>query len=203
MGDPSPSPSSLQFVEIASIAGQLSTVGKAVEFVEPFAFPQQFSLVFSLKIHFVYLTPYATGIVFTLDISFVRWWFAFIGESNENSSLIFLKSKCSRIWWLKTMSLYSSGSFSWRNSKQPHSSHKRAFRPLGAQPQQQQTNSSLQSNSFYGNSTLSNNSQSSSLFSHGPGQPGSTSLGFGSSSSLGAAIGSALGGFGASSKLHF
>ncbi|CAI5769418.1 pumilio homolog 2 isoform X15 [Podarcis lilfordi] len=77
------------------------------------------------------------------------------------------------------------------------------FRPLGAQPQpqQQQTNSSLQSNSFYGNNTLTNNSQSSSLFSHGPGQPGSTSLGFGSSSSLGAAIGSALGGFGASRGL--
>ncbi|XP_058035389.1 pumilio homolog 2 isoform X14 [Ahaetulla prasina] len=72
------------------------------------------------------------------------------------------------------------------------------FRPLGPQPQQQQqqTNNSLQSNSFYGNNTLTNNSQSSSLFSHGPGQPGNTSLGFGSSSSLGAAIGSALGGFG-------
>ncbi|XP_062429152.1 pumilio homolog 2 isoform X4 [Rhea pennata] len=74
------------------------------------------------------------------------------------------------------------------------------FRPLGAQPQQQQqqTNNSLQSNSFYGSNSLTNNSQSSSLFSHGPGQPGSTSLGFGSSSSLGAAIGSALGGFGSS-----
>ncbi|XP_061207202.1 pumilio homolog 2 isoform X5 [Neopsephotus bourkii] len=74
------------------------------------------------------------------------------------------------------------------------------FRPLGAQPQQQQqqTNSSLQSSSFYGSNSLTNNSQSSSLFSHGPGQPGSTSLGFGSSSSLGAAIGSALGGFGSS-----
>ncbi|XP_074919743.1 pumilio homolog 2 isoform X3 [Chelonoidis abingdonii] len=74
------------------------------------------------------------------------------------------------------------------------------FRPLGAQPQQpqQQTNSSLQSNSFYGSNSLTNNSQSSSLFSHGPGQPGSTSLGFGSSSSLGAALGSALGGFGSS-----
>ncbi|XP_057287741.1 pumilio homolog 2 isoform X5 [Pezoporus wallicus] len=74
------------------------------------------------------------------------------------------------------------------------------FRPLSAQPQQQQqqTNSSLQSNSFYGSNSLTNNSQSSSLFSHGPGQPGSTSLGFGSSSSLGAAIGSALGGFGSS-----
>ncbi|XP_069706722.1 pumilio homolog 2 isoform X5 [Phaenicophaeus curvirostris] len=77
------------------------------------------------------------------------------------------------------------------------------FRPLGAQPQQQQqqTNSSLQSSSFYGSSSLTNNSQSSSLFSHGPGQPGSTSLGFGSSSSLGAAIGSALGGFGSSGGL--
>ncbi|XP_074676225.1 pumilio homolog 2 isoform X6 [Strix aluco] len=77
------------------------------------------------------------------------------------------------------------------------------FRPLGAQPQQQQqqTNSSLQSNSFYGNNSLTSNSQSSSLFSHGPGQPGSTSLGFGSSSSLGAAIGSALGGFGSSGGL--
>ncbi|XP_071598114.1 pumilio homolog 2 isoform X8 [Heliangelus exortis] len=77
------------------------------------------------------------------------------------------------------------------------------FRPLGAQPQQQQqqTNSSLQSSSFYGSNSLTNNSQSSSLFSHGPGQPGSTSLGFGSSSSLGAAIGSALGGFGSSGGL--
>ncbi|XP_068253675.1 pumilio homolog 2 isoform X5 [Nyctibius grandis] len=77
------------------------------------------------------------------------------------------------------------------------------FRPLGAQPQQQQqqTNNSLQSNSFYGSNSLTNNSQSSSLFSHGPGQPGSTSLGFGSSSSLGAAIGSALGGFGSSGGL--
>ncbi|XP_063171088.1 pumilio homolog 2 isoform X5 [Candoia aspera] len=74
------------------------------------------------------------------------------------------------------------------------------FRPLGPQPQQQQqqTNNNLQSNSFYGNNTLTNTSQSSSLFSHGPGQPGNTSLGFGSSSSLGAAIGSALGGFGSS-----
>ncbi|XP_063171157.1 pumilio homolog 2 isoform X12 [Candoia aspera] len=77
------------------------------------------------------------------------------------------------------------------------------FRPLGPQPQQQQqqTNNNLQSNSFYGNNTLTNTSQSSSLFSHGPGQPGNTSLGFGSSSSLGAAIGSALGGFGSSGGL--
>ncbi|XP_058143647.1 pumilio homolog 2 isoform X4 [Dasypus novemcinctus] len=77
------------------------------------------------------------------------------------------------------------------------------FRPLGTQPpqqqqQQQQSSTSLQSNSFYGSSSLTNSSQSSSLFSHGPGQPGSTSLGFGSSSSLGAAIGSALSGFGSS-----
>ncbi|KAK1170331.1 hypothetical protein AOXY_G7153 [Acipenser oxyrinchus oxyrinchus] len=66
------------------------------------------------------------------------------------------------------------------------------------QQQQQQPNSNMQSNSFYGNNSLSNISQSSSLFSHGPGQPGNTSLGFGSSNSLGAAIGSALGGFGSS-----
>ncbi|XP_038607623.1 pumilio homolog 2 isoform X4 [Tachyglossus aculeatus] len=83
------------------------------------------------------------------------------------------------------------------------------FRPLGQPPpppqqqqQQQQPqpqpNSNLPSNSFYGSSSLTNSSQSSSLFSHGPGQPGSASLGFGSSSSLGAAIGSALGGFGSS-----
>ncbi|XP_030054675.1 pumilio homolog 2 isoform X2 [Microcaecilia unicolor] len=71
------------------------------------------------------------------------------------------------------------------------------FRPLGNQ-QQQQPNSSLQSNSFYGSSSLTNSSQSSSLFSHGPSQPGSTSLSFGSNNSLGAAIGSALGGFGSS-----
>ncbi|MEJ1287278.1 hypothetical protein NN561_018295 [Cricetulus griseus] len=66
------------------------------------------------------------------------------------------------------------------------------------QPQQQQPSSNLQSNSFYGSSSLTNSSQSSSLFSHGPGQPGSASLGFGSGSSLGAAIGSALSGFGSS-----
>ncbi|MGH0123705.1 UNVERIFIED_CONTAM: hypothetical protein FKN15_019408 [Acipenser sinensis] len=75
------------------------------------------------------------------------------------------------------------------------------FRPISSQQQQQQQqqqqpNSNMQSNSFYGNNSLSNISQSSSLFSHGPGQPGNTSLGFGSSNSLGAAIGSALGSFG-------
>ncbi|XP_023597525.1 pumilio homolog 2 isoform X6 [Trichechus manatus latirostris] len=77
------------------------------------------------------------------------------------------------------------------------------FRPIGTQPpqqqqQQQQPSTNLQSNSFYGSSSLSNSSQSTSLFSHGPGQPGSASLGFGSSGSLGAAIGSALSGFGSS-----
>ncbi|VTJ75964.1 Hypothetical predicted protein [Marmota monax] len=76
------------------------------------------------------------------------------------------------------------------------------FRPIGTQPpqqqQQQQPSTNLQSNSFYGSSSLTNSSQSSSLFSHGPGQPGNTSLGFGSGSSLGAAIGSALSGFGSS-----
>ncbi|XP_052601902.1 pumilio homolog 2 isoform X2 [Peromyscus californicus insignis] len=78
------------------------------------------------------------------------------------------------------------------------------FRPIGTQPPQQpqqpqqQPSSNLQSNSFYGSSSLTNSSQSSSLFSHGPGQPGSASLGFGSGSSLGAAIGSALSGFGSS-----
>ncbi|XP_006835320.1 PREDICTED: pumilio homolog 2 isoform X4 [Chrysochloris asiatica] len=77
------------------------------------------------------------------------------------------------------------------------------FRPIGTQPpqqqqQQQQPNTNLQSNSFYGSNSLNNSSQSTSLFSHGPGQPGSASLGFGSSSSLGAAIGSALSGFGSS-----
>ncbi|XP_006835319.1 PREDICTED: pumilio homolog 2 isoform X3 [Chrysochloris asiatica] len=80
------------------------------------------------------------------------------------------------------------------------------FRPIGTQPpqqqqQQQQPNTNLQSNSFYGSNSLNNSSQSTSLFSHGPGQPGSASLGFGSSSSLGAAIGSALSGFGSSGGL--
>ncbi|XP_006880712.1 PREDICTED: pumilio homolog 2 isoform X4 [Elephantulus edwardii] len=80
------------------------------------------------------------------------------------------------------------------------------FRPIGTQPpqqqqQQQQPSTNLQSSSFYGSSSLSNSSQSTSLFSHGPGQPGSASLGFGSSSSLGAAIGSALSGFGSSGGL--
>ncbi|XP_012902196.1 pumilio homolog 1 isoform X12 [Mustela nigripes] len=74
------------------------------------------------------------------------------------------------------------------------------FRPLGTQqpqPQpQQQPSNSLASSSFYGNNSLNSNSQSSSLFSQGSAQPANTSLGFGSSSSLGATLGSALGGFG-------
>lgn len=78
------------------------------------------------------------------------------------------------------------------------------FRPLGTQqpqpqPQQQPTNN-LASSSFYGNNSLSSNSQSSSLFSQGSAQPANNSLGFGSSSSLGATLGSALGGFGTAGK---
>ncbi|XP_018428388.1 PREDICTED: pumilio homolog 2 isoform X2 [Nanorana parkeri] len=76
------------------------------------------------------------------------------------------------------------------------------FRTMAPQQQQQQSqqNANLHSSSFYGNNSMTNNSQSSSLFSHGQGQPGNTSLGFSSSSnsSLGAAIGSAFGGFGSS-----
>ncbi|XP_071473673.1 pumilio homolog 1 isoform X10 [Marmota flaviventris] len=79
------------------------------------------------------------------------------------------------------------------------------FRPLGTQqpqPQpQQQPSNNLASSSFYGNNTLSSNSQSSSLFSQGSAQPANTSLGFGSSSSLGATLGSALGGFGTAGGL--
>ncbi|XP_036302528.1 pumilio homolog 1 isoform X8 [Pipistrellus kuhlii] len=79
------------------------------------------------------------------------------------------------------------------------------FRPLGTQqpqPQpQQQPNNSLASSSFYGNNSLSSNSQSTSLFSQGSAQPANTSLGFGSSNSLGATLGSALGGFGTAGGL--
>ncbi|XP_013375048.1 PREDICTED: pumilio homolog 1 isoform X7 [Chinchilla lanigera] len=79
------------------------------------------------------------------------------------------------------------------------------FRPLGTQqpqPQpQQQPNNNLASSSFYGNNSLSSNSQSSSLFSQGSAQPANTSLGFGSSSSLGPTLGSALGGFGTAGGL--
>uniref|UniRef100_A0A4W3KAX2 Pumilio RNA-binding family member 1 n=1 Tax=Callorhinchus milii TaxID=7868 RepID=A0A4W3KAX2_CALMI len=81
-----------------------------------------------------------------------------------------------------------------------------SFRQLGnqqpqQQQQQQQPNNSLPSSSFYGNNSLSSTSQSNSLFSQGSGQPGSTSLGFGSTSSLGATLGSALGGFGSAGGL--
>ncbi|XP_063449479.1 pumilio homolog 1 isoform X31 [Pan paniscus] len=70
------------------------------------------------------------------------------------------------------------------------------------QPQpQQQPNNNLASSSFYGNNSLNSNSQSSSLFSQGSAQPANTSLGFGSSSSLGATLGSALGGFGTAGGL--
>ncbi|XP_062959957.1 pumilio homolog 1 isoform X8 [Cynocephalus volans] len=79
------------------------------------------------------------------------------------------------------------------------------FRPLGTQqpqPQpQQQPSNNLASSSFYGNNSLSSNSQSSSLFSQGSAQPANTSLGFGSNSSLGATLGSALGGFGTAGGL--
>ncbi|XP_018422406.1 PREDICTED: pumilio homolog 1 isoform X7 [Nanorana parkeri] len=74
------------------------------------------------------------------------------------------------------------------------------FRQLNSQqPQgqpQPQGNQNLASSSFYGNSSLTNNSQSSSLFSQSSGQQANSSLGFGSSGSLGATLSSALGGFG-------
>ncbi|KAI1895139.1 hypothetical protein AGOR_G00103230 [Albula goreensis] len=72
-----------------------------------------------------------------------------------------------------------------------------------AQQQQQQghPSASMQSSSFYASSAMPPSSQSSSLFSHGPAaQPANSSLGFGSTGSLGAAIGSALGGFGSSAS---
>nr|XP_023690481.1 pumilio homolog 2 [Paramormyrops kingsleyae] len=90
------------------------------------------------------------------------------------------------------------------------------FRSMGAPPQQQQQqqppppqqqqpppthpSASVQSSSFYGAGSVAPSSQSSSLFSHGPAAapPASSSLGFGGAGSLGAAIGSALGGFSSS-----
>lgn len=78
------------------------------------------------------------------------------------------------------------------------------FRPLGTQqpqPQPQQPSNNLASSSFYGNNSMSSNSQSSSLFSQASAQPANTSLGFGSSSSLGATLGSALGGFGTAGRI--
>ncbi|XP_018587075.2 pumilio homolog 2 isoform X2 [Scleropages formosus] len=93
------------------------------------------------------------------------------------------------------------------------------FRPISGQQQQQQqppppqqqqqppapppppphASGSMPSSSFYGSGSVAPSSQSSSLFSHGPAAPpASSSLGFGTAGSLGAAIGSALGGFGSS-----
>lgn len=73
------------------------------------------------------------------------------------------------------------------------------------QPQQQQApppSSGLPSSSFYGSGSVSNTSQSSSLFSHtSAAPPPSSSLGFSSTGgSLGVGLGSALGGFGSSGK---
>uniref|UniRef100_A0A3P8ZCJ0 Pumilio homolog 1 n=1 Tax=Esox lucius TaxID=8010 RepID=A0A3P8ZCJ0_ESOLU len=73
------------------------------------------------------------------------------------------------------------------------------FRGMQSQQPQQQGGGAMSGNSFYGSSSLSNSSQSSSLFSQGSAQPGpgSASLGFGqSNSSLGATLGATLGGFG-------
>lgn len=73
------------------------------------------------------------------------------------------------------------------------------------QPQQQQApppSSGLPSSSFYGSGSVSNTSQSSSLFSHtSAAPPPSSSLGFSSTGgSLGVGLASALGGFGSSGK---
>ncbi|XP_070295161.1 pumilio homolog 1, partial [Salvelinus sp. IW2-2015] len=68
------------------------------------------------------------------------------------------------------------------------------FRAMQSQQPQQQGGGVMSGNSFYG-SSLSNSSQSSSLFSQGSAQPGpgSASLGFGQSNS---SLGATLGGFG-------
>ncbi|CDQ91956.1 unnamed protein product, partial [Oncorhynchus mykiss] len=68
------------------------------------------------------------------------------------------------------------------------------FRAMQSQQPQQQGGGAMSGNSFYG-SSLSNSSQSSSLFSQGSAQPGpgSASLGFGQSNS---SLGATLGGFG-------
>uniref|UniRef100_A0A8C2D9I9 Pumilio homolog 1 n=1 Tax=Cyprinus carpio TaxID=7962 RepID=A0A8C2D9I9_CYPCA len=74
-----------------------------------------------------------------------------------------------------------------------------AFRALSSQQAHgQQGSGALGGSSFYGGGSPSSSSQSSSLFSQGSAQPGSTSLGFSAnpSSSLGATLGAALGGFG-------
>uniref|UniRef100_A0A8C7MC29 Pumilio homolog 1 n=1 Tax=Oncorhynchus kisutch TaxID=8019 RepID=A0A8C7MC29_ONCKI len=78
------------------------------------------------------------------------------------------------------------------------------FRGMQSQQPQQQGGGAMSGNSFYGSSSLSNSSQSSSLFSQGSAQPGpgSASLGFGqSNSSLGATLGATLGGFGTAGGL--
>ncbi|CAH2221788.1 pumilio homolog 1 isoform X1 [Pelobates cultripes] len=86
------------------------------------------------------------------------------------------------------------------NANGPGGSNNGPFRQLSSQqPQgqpQPQGNQNLASSSFYGNNSLTSNSQSSSLFSQSSGQPANSSLGFGSSGSLGASLSSALGGFG-------
>uniref|UniRef100_A0A673LRB7 Pumilio homolog 1 n=1 Tax=Sinocyclocheilus rhinocerous TaxID=307959 RepID=A0A673LRB7_9TELE len=74
-----------------------------------------------------------------------------------------------------------------------------AFRALSSQQAPgQQGSGALGGSSFYGSGSPSSSSQSSSLFSQGSAQAGSTSLGFNGnpSSSLGATLGAALGGFG-------
>uniref|UniRef100_A0A8C1RYK2 Pumilio homolog 1 n=1 Tax=Cyprinus carpio TaxID=7962 RepID=A0A8C1RYK2_CYPCA len=74
-----------------------------------------------------------------------------------------------------------------------------AFRALSSQQGPgQQGSGALGGSSFYGSGSPGSSSQSSSLFSQGSAQPGSTSLGFNAnpSSSLGATLGAALGGFG-------
>uniref|UniRef100_A0A673IKI0 Pumilio homolog 1 n=1 Tax=Sinocyclocheilus rhinocerous TaxID=307959 RepID=A0A673IKI0_9TELE len=74
-----------------------------------------------------------------------------------------------------------------------------AFRALSSQQAPgQQGSGALGGSSFYGSGSPSSSSQTSSLFSQGSAQPGSTSLGFNAnpSSSLGATLGAALGGFG-------
>ncbi|RXN38951.1 pumilio -like protein [Labeo rohita] len=74
-----------------------------------------------------------------------------------------------------------------------------AFRALSSQQAPgQQGSGALGGSSFYGSGSPSSSSQSSSLFSQGSAQPGNTSLGFNAnpSSSLGATLGAALGGFG-------
>uniref|UniRef100_A0A8C1Q1V7 Pumilio homolog 1 n=1 Tax=Cyprinus carpio TaxID=7962 RepID=A0A8C1Q1V7_CYPCA len=79
-----------------------------------------------------------------------------------------------------------------------------AFRALSSQQAHgQQGSGALGGSSFYGGGSPSSSSQSSSLFSQGSAQPGSTSLGFSAnpSSSLGATLGAALGGFGTAGGL--